>query len=477
MTQSKTRLWTSEEIAAVTNTTVDQSFDVFGISIDSRTIKQGDLFIALKGPNFDGHKFVTNALENGASGALVSSRPKDVPYNAPLIIVEDTFTALQDLGHGARSRSRACIIGLTGSTGKTSTKELLATALSDQGKTHWTTGNLNNHWGVPLTLARLPEDADFAVIEMGMNHAGEIEILSKQVAPEIAIITNVSAAHLGNFASISEIAAAKSEIFRGVAPDGVAILNLDNEHYPQMLAEVRTQGITTLKTFGTNEKADAQLRSYKAIPEGGHAETFLGNQSINFDLSVAGKHQAMNALIVLLVVETLGLDIDKAAQSLKKLKPVHRRGNRLSVDLFDNEPPITIIDDSYNASPASMRAAIDVLKSIETEGKGRRIVALGDMLELGELGPQLHASLAQDLATGIDKVFTCGPLMKNCAKALPKAVNHHYDDSQKLADAIITQLWPNDILLVKGSKSSLMDLVVEKICQTSKKKTKHLAEV
>lgn len=471
-------LWTSDEIAAVTNGKASQAFDVTGISIDSRQIKKGDLFIALKGPNFDGHKFVAMALENGASGALVSKKPKDVRSDAPLITVEDTFTALEDLGHGARSRSKARMIGLTGSTGKTSTKELLATALSDQGKTHWTTGNLNNHWGVPLTLARLPADADFAVIEMGMNHAGEIEPLSKQVAPEIAIITNVSAAHLGNFNSVDEIAGAKAEIFRGVAPDGVAIINRDNsDHYPQLLAEARTQGISTITSFGKNEKAKSRLVNHTALKDGSRSSALIKGEAVDFRLHIPGEHQAINALAVLTTIKALGLDMQKAATSLAKLKPVERRGNSIDVTLFDQQPPVTIIDDSYNASPASVRAAIDVLKSLRTEGKGQKIVALGDMLELGELGPQLHASLAQDLSSGIDKILTCGPLMKNLAKALPKNLNHHYDDSQKLADDIQKHLHPHDIILIKGSKSSLMDLVVKKICQLEKKKTKQLAEV
>ena len=476
MTQTPDILWTSEEIAAVTNGTASMPFSVTGISIDSRTVRKGDLFIALKGPNFDGHKFVETALENGAAGALVSSSFKG-NSNAPIIAVADTFTALEDLGHGARSRSNARFIGLTGSTGKTSTKELLATALVDQGKTHWTTGNLNNHWGVPLTLARLPADADFAVIEMGMNHGGEIEPLSKQVTPDIAIITNVSAAHLGNFNSISDIAAAKAEIFRGVAPDGVAIINIDNEHCPQLLAEARTQGISNILSFGVNDRAEAKLIRYTALDDGGRATASINGQTVDYRLYIPGKHQCINALTVFLAIQALGLDLKKAAISLSNLKPVDRRGNRIDVAVVENEAPITIIDDSYNASPASMRAAIDVLKSIRTEGKGRKIAALGDMLELGELGPQLHASLAQDLNNGVDKVFTCGPLMKNCAKALPKGVNQHYDNSHKLADNIVTQLRPNDVVLVKGSKSSLMDLVVKKICQLEKKKTKQLAEV
>lgn len=477
MSDANAPLWTSQEIMAVTNGTASTVFDVTGISIDSRNIKEGDLFIALKGPNFDGHKFVAMALENGAVGALVSTQPKDCDDSAPLITVEDTFTALQDLGHGARIRSKARMIGLTGSTGKTSTKELLATVLVDQGETHWTSGNLNNHWGVPLTLARLPATADFSVIEMGMNHIGEIEPLSKQVAPDIAIITNVSAAHIGNFNSISEIASAKAEIFRGMAPDGVAIINIDDEHYPQLLAEARTQGISNIESFGCDDKSDAQLVSYTALKDGSRATASIKGETVDYRLYLSGKHQCINALTVFLTVKALGLDLQKAATSLSNLKPVERRGNTVEVHLFDNEPPLTVIDDSYNASPASVRAGIDVLKSMRTEGKGRKIVALGDMLELGELGPQLHASLAQDLTTGVDKVFTCGSLMKNLAKALPKGTNQHYDDSQKLADDIVTQLRPDDIVLIKGSKSSLMGKVVEKICQLEKKKTKQLAEV
>lgn len=468
-------LWTSEEIVAVTNGESHKPFKVAGISIDSRSVKKGDLFIALSGPNFDGHAFILDALEKGANGVMVSST-KGLDKNIPFIKVEDTFIALQDLGHGARSRSKARVIGLTGSTGKTSTKELLATALIDQGETHWTTGNLNNHWGVPLTLARLPATANFAVIEMGMNHSGEIELLSKQVMPDIAIITNVSAAHLGNFNSISEIAAAKAEIFRGVAPDGLAIINLDNEHYPQLLAEARTEGISNIESFGIDDNADAQLISYTALDDGGRATANIKGQNIDFRLHISGQHQCINALTVFLTAKALGLDLQEIATSLSNLKPVERRGSRVNIKIIDNEPPVTVIDDSYNASPASMRAAIDVLKSLKISGKGRKIVALGDMLELGELGPQLHASLAQDLTTGVDKILTCGPLMKNLANALPKDNNQHYDNSQKLADDIAKQLRPHDIILVKGSKSSLMDLVVKRISQLEKK-TKQLAEV
>ncbi len=462
--QNQKTLWSGEEIAAVVNGICHHEFDVFGISTDSRSIQKGELFIALKGPHFDGHKFVEEAFENGAYGAIVDKNYSDIKTDLPLIIVEDTFTALQDLGHGARMRTHATMIGVTGSVGKTTVKEMLATALSEFGHTHYPKSSLNNHWGVPLTLARLPQDSDYAVIEMGMNHPHEIEPLSKLVAPEIAIITNVSAVHIENFNTISEIAMAKAEIFRGMSPDGTAILNRDNAYFGQILAEARTQGITKIYSFGEHEDADAKLLEYTSQESGGVAKAEIRGKNIEFQLSLPGKHQAINAISVLLIADILGLDILQASKTLLKLQPIDRRGKKFSVTLPNNKS-VTVIDDTFNASPVAVRAAINVLKSTKND-QGRRIVALGDMLELGEFATDLHQSLAKDLNEDIDLVLTCGPLMKNCADLLPKNKVHHYTNSVEMANNILEKLEDKDIVLIKGSKSSLMDLVVKKIIKS-----------
>jgi len=368
-------------------------------------------------------------------------------------------------GAYARLRGRTRIVAVTGSAGKTGTKEALALALGAQGRTHATAGNLNNHWGVPLSLARMPADAAFGVFELGMNHAGEIAPLSRQVKPDVAIITTVQAAHLENFPSVAAIADAKAEIFAGMSSDGVAVLNRDNPHYASLVAHARTQGIGRIWSFGEHERADARLLDQRIEAGATVVEARLHGAPIRFSLPVPGRHVVMNCLAVLLAVGALGADPVAAAAALARLAPLKGRGvvHRIRIARGGRRGALTVIDESYNANPASVEAAIDVLARAQRAPRGRRIAVLGDMLELGPTAPALHAGLAGPLAAaGIERVFTCGKLMTALERALPPAMRGgHAADSAALLPMVLAAVRPGDVVMVKGSLGSRMAPVVE----------------
>jgi UDP-N-acetylmuramoyl-tripeptide--D-alanyl-D-alanine ligase len=463
---SSSVIWTAKEAAAATGGDSRQDWAATGLSIDTRTIKPGDLFIALKGDRLDGHDYVADALMKGAAAVMVSRIPAGVKSNAPVLLVDDTFTALQALASSSRHRTGSKIIAVTGSVGKTGTKEMLAQVFAAQGQTHASKGSFNNHWGVPFSLASMHAGTDYGIFEIGMNHAGEITPLSQMVSPHVAIITTVEPVHLENFGSVEEIADAKAEIFAGMDHNGVAVLNRDNPHYARLLAAARSRGIKTL-SFGEHEEADARLEECLLASNGSRVRAALGTEKIDFDLRVSGKHMALNALSVLLAVKAVNGNLKKAIRALGKIEPVAGRGNRQLLDIGDAANPVTLIDESYNASPPAMQAAFKVLALIDPGRGGRRIAILGDMLELGADGPRLHSEMAMPLqAANVSLVYTCGPLMKNLHDALPEQNRGvHRENSTELAKIVPDVLVPGDVVLVKGSHSSRMDVVVEAMRQ------------
>ncbi|MEW6644033.1 MAG: UDP-N-acetylmuramoylalanyl-D-glutamyl-2,6-diaminopimelate--D-alanyl-D-alanine ligase [Pseudomonadota bacterium] len=434
---------------------------ITGISIDSRTIKPGEAYFAIKGDVHDGHDFVAAALKNGAAVAVVAdSRRGAFADDAPLLVVPDVLDALGDLGVVGRARFAGKVIAVTGSVGKTSTKEALRHVLAAQGKTHASVASFNNHWGVPLTLARCPADAVYAVFEIGMNHAGEIEPLVKMVRPHVAVITTVEPVHLEFFAGVEAIADAKAEIFTGLEPGGVAVLNRDNGQFARLQKRAKTCGVSRIVSFGTDRKADARLLdvSLHAGCSAVHADIL--DHDITYKVGMPGRHMAMNSLAVLAAVTLAGADLVAAALALAELQPPAGRGARLTLGL--PQGVATLIDESYNANPASMAAALDVLGQAPVGPRGRRIAVLGDMLELGQSSGDLHRGLAEPVAAAkADLVFCCGPLMRNLWDALPSTRRGGYaENSAALEGAVAAALRAGDAVMVKGSLGSKMKLIV-----------------
>ncbi|MES1150639.1 MAG: UDP-N-acetylmuramoylalanyl-D-glutamyl-2,6-diaminopimelate--D-alanyl-D-alanine ligase [Dongia sp.] len=454
-------LWTSAEIAAATNGRAGRRFGADGVSIDSRKIAQGDLFVALHGPNFDGNEFVARALGAGASGALVDRLPQGLAADMPVVVVNDTLEALHALGGAARSRSQARIAAVTGSVGKTSTKEALKSALGAFGRTFASQGNLNNHWGAPLSLARMPRDAEYGVFELGMNHANEIAPLSKLVRPAVAIVTNVEAVHIEFFNSVAEIADAKAEIMEGMDTSGTVVLPRDNAHFDRLVAHAKRRGIARILSFGADDKADARLIDCQVSPQGSRVIAEVMGRKLSYGLGLPGLHQAKNSLAVLAAVAAFGLDVAQGAAALADLKALKGRGARERLTLATG--PITLLDESYNASPASVRAALSLLAGAEPEGRGRRIAVLGDMRELGEQGPALHRALAPDLAAaGVELAFLIGPLIRGLHDLLPENMRGgHWGDSQSAVEPVRAALRGGDVVLVKGSLGTRMAPIVE----------------
>jgi len=454
-------LWSAADAEAATRGRTAGGWAATGVSIDSRSVEPGDLFVALQGPNFDGHDYVAAALEAGAAAALVSHVPKGVPATAPLLAVEDTFQAMQDLGRYARLRAKAKVIAVTGSVGKTTTKEALKICLEAQAPTYANVGSFNNHWGVPLSLARMAPDVDYGVFELGMNHAGEIGPLSRQVKPDVAIITTVEAVHLENFDGVEKIADAKSEIFEGMTPNGTAVLNRDNPYFARMLAAARTQGLFKIWTFGANEGADARLLDCSLHATSSAVTAIVRGERIQYCLALPGRHHVLNSLAVLLAVRAVGGDIGTAARALAQLAPVKGRGQRRRIQLARGT--FTLIDESYNASPVAVEAALQVLARTDPGVGGRRIVVLGDMLELGDRGAHLHTTLAEPLkAAGVDTVYLCGPLMRRLWDRLPAALRGRYaETSDGLVEAVAETVKAGDVVMVKGSLGTKMAPIVK----------------
>lgn len=454
-------LWTSTEIAAAVYGSAHADFVATGVSIDSRKVGKGDLFIALQGPHFDGHDYIKGALAAGAAGIIAHRMPAGISANAPIILVGDTLLALGALGTAARNRSTAKFIAVTGSVGKTSTKEALKTVLSAQARTFASEGNLNNHWGAPLSLARMPRDTEIGIFELGMNHADEIRPLAKMVRPHAAIITIVEAVHIEFFKSVAEIADAKAEILEGLEAGGTAILPRDNEHFARMAARARDLGVPHVIGFGADAASDVRLLTCETGLDGNHVAADVFGKQIDFTTGLAGRHQAINALAVLAAVKAIGADVGRAARDLGQAKALKGRGYREEIQLADGA--ITLIDESYNASPAAMRAAFTVLAGLPVAAGGRRIVVLGDMRELGSEGPALHRGLKDDLmGAGIDRAFMVGPLMADLYDLLPAEMRAgHTPDSVAMVAPLTAAVKAGDIVLVKGSLGTRMAPIVE----------------
>ncbi|MGB0571806.1 MAG: UDP-N-acetylmuramoylalanyl-D-glutamyl-2,6-diaminopimelate--D-alanyl-D-alanine ligase [Alphaproteobacteria bacterium] len=460
-------IWTRDEVLAATQGQAGDSADDWaatGVSIDSRTCRPGDLFVAITGENFDGHDFLADAFTAGATAAITSRDAHTESGDSCVIRVDDGLHALANLGRAARDRTEAPIVAITGSVGKTGTNEAMALALGSLGPTHATTGNLNNHIGVPLTLARMPREAEFAVIELGMNHAGEISELSKLARPNVGVITTIAAVHLEFFDHVAEIADAKAELFDGMSQGGVAILNRDNVYFAILAARAWARGLENVVGFGAHPEADVHLSACKLGDDGSDVTARLDDQIIRYRLNVPGRHWVQNSLAVLGAVSALGGDLSHAAAALADLNPPKGRGARVSVELTDGV--LTVIDDSYNASPASMRAAFAVLGQIQPRAGGRRIAVLGDMLELGLNSAQLHAALAGDLeANRIDQVFCAGTDMAALDDALPAEMRGGKAESSKtLAPQVCNAVNAGDVVLVKGSLGSRMALIIDALC-------------
>jgi UDP-N-acetylmuramoyl-tripeptide--D-alanyl-D-alanine ligase len=456
-----TALWTAAEAAIATGSVPvpGANWAARGVSIDTRAVAPADLFVALKGPRFDGHDFVVAALSSGAAAAMVD-RPMPGADPARLLAVPDTQAGLEALAIAARARSTAKIVAVTGSVGKTGTKEALATLLGAQGSTHASSGNLNNQIGMPLSLARMPATTAFGVFEIGMNHAGEIAPLSAMLRPHVAIITNVEAVHLEYFPDVEAIADAKAEIFAGLDADGVAILNRDNPHFARLAAAAKARGVGQVWGFGEATAAEGRLVSVDLEASGSVVQATILGRAVKFRLPLPGRHQVQNALAVLLAVAAVGGDIEAGVAALERLEAVKGRG--VAIDVAIPGGGFRIVDETYNASPAATRAALAVLGMTAPEPGGRRLVALGDMLELGTDGPAAHAGLAEALiAAKVDQVFTAGPLMRHLHDALPTAMQGaHTDNSAALAPLVASAAHAHDIVLVKGSAGSQMGAVV-----------------
>ena len=439
---------------------------VGGVSIDTRTLEPGDLFFAIKGDASDGHDFVSAAFAKGAAAAVVDEAHADaLAGGGPLLIVRDTLAAMQRLGVAARERTQARIIAVTGSAGKTSTKEALRTALSHFGATHASAASYNNHWGVPLSLARMPSTSRFGVFEIGMNHAGEITPLVAMVRPHIAIVTNVAPVHLEHFASVAAIAEAKGEIFSGLAKGGVALINRDIAEYPILERSARLSPAGHIVSFGGSAAADARLLDVSPEGEGSRVRADIFGREISFRLGAPGLHLAMNAMAVLAACKAAGVALDEAAAALAEFAAPAGRGARHT--LHTKKGVFTLIDESYNANPASMRAALALAGSTATGAHGRRIAALGDMLELGPESPRLHAELAEAVfENGVDLVFAAGPMMKRLYDALPVERQGAWrDSSAELEPLLLAEVDAGDVIVVKGSNGSRMGPIVAALKQ------------
>jgi len=455
-------LWTSAELEKLLQAKATGRFVAEGVSIDSRAVEAGDLFVALAGPSHDGHDFVAKAFENGAAAALVH---KAGSYPGPVIVVADTQAALTALGAAGRTRAaRTKVIGVTGSVGKTGTKEMLGAILSAQGSTHISLGSHNNHWGVPLTLARLPRDSVYAVQEMGMNHAGELAALTQIARPEVAVITTVGPAHLEHFSDLGAIVAAKCEIFEGLSQGGTAVLPADHAYFGTMEAAAKQAGAANIITFGSAEGADLRLISAKVVAMQTVVEAEIGGGAVDYTLPFIGGHWAMNSLAALGAAIAVGADASRAIETLEAIRVPDGRG--AITEVAKDDGAFILIDESYNANPQSLEAAIDALSAVATMrqiyGTGRAIAVLGDMFELGPTSRALHAAVATQLTTKeIDRLFTCGDLMACAYEAAPEAMRAaHADDAEALIAALDAEIRPGDVVMIKGSHGMRMDRIV-----------------
>jgi UDP-N-acetylmuramoyl-tripeptide--D-alanyl-D-alanine ligase len=444
-------LWTSADAEAATLGTATRAFSAGGLSIDTRTLNAGDLFVALKGDNRDGHEFVRAAFDAKAGAALVSRHLDGI--DGPLLVVANTQRGLEDLAVASRVRSDAKIVAITGSAGKTTTKEMLRLALGALGTTHASAASYNNHWGVPLSLASLPRDVRYAVFEIGMNHFGEIRSLVGFVRPHVALVTAIAPAHLEFFGSCEAIADAKSEIFESVETGGAALIPSDSAYAERLAARAKQSHLARVMTFGEKSGSDARLLNYEELDGHAHIKADIAGLPVEFTIAAPGRHIANNALGALLAVKALEGDVLNAAAAMKGFAALKGRGARF------NAGGIEVIDESYNANPASMAAALALLDA----AKGRRMAVLGDMLEMGEEASMHHADLAAPIeAARADLVFLCGPQMRSLWDRLAVSRRGAYAaTSAELTTPLLAALSSGDTVLVKGSNGMKLSVVID----------------
>ena len=457
-------LWTVEAMAQAMSAERHGSLPsgISGLSIDTRTLAAGEAFFAIKGDARDGHDFVDAALKAGAGLAVVAAdRRGAFATDAPLLVVPDVLAALIALARAARDRSPATFIGVTGSVGKTGTKEALRLALASDGETHASAASYNNHWGVPLSLARCPQSARYAVLEMGMNHAGEIAPLTRLVRPHIAIVTTVEPVHLEFFPSVEAIADAKAEIFQGIEPGGAAVINRDNPHFARLERAAKAAGVGRIVPFGEHAKAEARLIKFALQPESSTVQARILGADVTYKLGAPGRHVVLNSLAVLAAASLAGADLALAALALSKLSAPTGRGARMTLTVPGGTA--LVIDESYNANPASMRAALALLGQSPVGPRGRRIAVLGEMLELGTRGAELHRGLAESVVeNAVDLVFCAGPLYRDFWQALPSERRGGYAvTSAELEADVLGALRAGDAVMVKGSLGSKMGPIVK----------------
>jgi UDP-N-acetylmuramoyl-tripeptide--D-alanyl-D-alanine ligase len=454
-------LWTWDDLVRAAGGTADGTPGVAetGFSIDTRTLEPGEVFVALRDQR-DGHEFVADAFMRGAAAAIVESGYVRKPGDGALLRVADPLEGLRGIARAARARSAARIVAVTGSVGKTGTKEALRTCLSLIGPTHAAEKSFNNHWGVPLTLARMPQSARFGVFEIGMNHAGEITPLAQLVRPHVAIITTVEPVHLEYFDSVEAIAEAKAEVFAGLERGGTAILNRDNAYFELLKMRAEARGARVV-SFGRHQSADVRPDVWSLHADGSDIVARLGGRRVAYRLGAPGAHIAQNSLAVVAALDALGADVEAAVAALAQMKAAKGRGERFEVRLADGA--ILLIDESYNANPASMRSALAAMATVPRDRFPRRIAVLGDMLELGPQSDALHAGLKEAVdAAEVDLVFACGPHMQRLFAALaPSRRGEWAEASQGLEDALLATVGPGDVVMIKGSLGSRMAPLVE----------------
>ncbi|MBC6406223.1 MAG: UDP-N-acetylmuramoyl-tripeptide--D-alanyl-D-alanine ligase [Rhodospirillales bacterium] len=456
-----TPLWTAREAAEATGGVQQGDWTATGVSIDSRTVAPGDLFVALAGPSFDGHDFVGAALAKGAVAALVHRRPEGLPETAPLLMVKDSLEGLTALGRAARTRTTSCCFGITGSVGKTSSKEMLRAALSGAGQTYASTASFNNHWGVPLSLARMPLKADYGVFEMGMNHPGEIRALVDLVRPKVALVTQIAPAHLAYFPEgLDGIAKAKAEIFEGLEHGGTAVINADAPRSALLREMAETLGAKVVR-FGRSTEAEYRLLELSVMGDASLVRVALPSGDFSFSLGLPGRHMVLNALGVLAAALAVGLSPETTAMGLAGLDPMKGRGKRQTIALPGGGAFI-LIDEGYNANPTSVGVALELLRTTAPRGQGRRLAVLGDMLELGDRSAELHAGLATAVeAAGCEQLFSCGAEMLALQEALPQQLRTaHRATSAELAPLVVAEIRSGDVVLVKGSLGTRMAVIV-----------------
>ena len=456
-------LWTVEAMAAAMGAERQGplSVGISGLSIDTRTIQPGDAFFALKDAR-DGHDFVEAALKAGAGLAVIATdRRASFPKDAPLLIVRDVLEGLTALARAARERNKGKFIGVTGSVGKTGTKEALRLALSRDGETHASAASYNNHWGVPLSLARTPATTKYAVLEMGMNHPGEISPLTRLVQPHVAIVTTVEPVHLEFFKNVEAIADAKAEIFEGIVKGGAAVINRDNPHFARLEKAAKAAGVEKIVSFGENTKADARLIKSSLQADTSTVQANILGVDVTYKLGAPGRHVVSNSLAVLAAISLAGADLALGALALSNLEPPTGRGARTTLAMPGGKA--TLIDESYNANPASMRAALALLGQAPVGPRGRRIAVLGDMLELGAGGSKLHTDLVQSVVeNAVDIVFCSGPLMRSLWEALPSERRGGYAEVPAVLEAeVLGAVRAGDAIMIKGSLGSKMGPIVK----------------